>query len=93
MKPKKISDLKKTDWVALFTDFKQNVGLPYKRFLDKITKLLHINVSFKKLSHKEQKSLSNLSLGWPKFYFNLKNKKDVLYRKFIRTEDLTKREW
>ena len=42
----------------LFSDCTQDVDLSYKKFLDKIIKLLDIHAPVKKLSHKEINSLS-----------------------------------
>ena len=42
----------------MFSDCKEDVDLSYKRFLDKITKILDIQAPVNKLSHKEKKSLS-----------------------------------
>ena len=69
---------------------KQDVDLSYKKFLDKITKLRDIHAPVKKLSHKEKKSLSKPWLT--KGILQSIKQKNVLYRKFIRTKDLTKRE-
>ena len=77
-------------WDTVFSDCKQDVDLSYKRFLDKITKLLHIHAPVKKLSHKEKKRLSKPWLT--KGIFQSIKQKKALYRKFIRTKDLTKRE-
>ena len=85
-----LSDLKKIDWDSLFSDCKQDVDLSYKKFLDKITKLLDIHAPVKKLSHKDKKSLSKPWLT--KGILQSIRQKNVLYRKFIRTKDLTKRE-
>ena len=85
-----LSDLKKIDWDTVFSDCKQDVDLSYKKFLDKITKLLDIHAPVKKLSHKEKKSLSKPWLT--KGILQSIKQKNVLYRKFIRTKDLTKRE-
>ena len=85
-----LSDLKKIDWDSLFSDCKQDVDLSYKTFLDKITKLLDIHAPVKKLSHKEKKSLSKPCLT--KGILQSIKQKNVLYRKFIKTKDLTKRE-
>ena len=74
----------------MFSDCKQDVDLSYKKFLDKITKLLDIHAPVKKLSHKEKKSLSKPWLT--KGILQSIKQKNVLYRKFIRTKDLTKRE-
>ena len=74
----------------MFSDCKQDVDLSYKKFLDKITKLLDIHAPVKKLSHKEKKSLSKSWLT--KGILQSIKQKNVLYRKFIRTKDLTKRE-
>ena len=83
-----LSDLKKIDWDTLFSDFKQDVDLSYKKFLDKIAKLLDIHAPIQKLSHKEKKSLSKPWLT--KGILQSIKQKNVLYRKFIRTKDLTK---
>ena len=83
-----LSDLKKIDWDTVFSDCKQDVDLSYKKFLDKITKLLDIHAPVKKLSHKEKKSLSKPWLT--KGILQSIKQKNVLYRKFIRTKDLTK---
>ena len=56
-----LSGLKKIDWDIVFSDCKQDVDLSYKKVLDKITKLLDIHAPVKKFSHKEKKSLLNLS--------------------------------
>ena len=45
------------------------------------------NAAVKNLSHKKC-----LSKTWPKGKFQSIKEKNVLYRKFIRTKDLTKRE-
>ena len=82
--------LKKIDGGSLFSDCKQDVDLPYKTFLDKITKLLNIHAPVKKLSHKEKKSLSKPWLT--KGMYQPIKQKNVSYRKFIRTKDLAKRE-
>ena len=74
----------------MFSDCKQDLDLSYKKFLDKITKLLDIHAPVKKLSHKEKKSLSKPWLT--KGILQSIKQKNVLYRKFIRTKDLTKRE-
>ena len=74
----------------MFSDCKQDIDLSYKTFLDKITKLLDIHAPVKKLSHKEKKSLSKPWLT--KGILQSIKQKNVLYRKFIRTKDLTKRE-
>ena len=74
----------------MFSDCKQDVDLSYKKFLDKITKLLDIHAPVKKLSHKDKKSLSKPWLT--KGILQSIRQKNVLYRKFIRTKDLTKRE-
>ena len=82
---------------------KQNVDLSYKKFLDKITKLLDIHALVKKLSHKENihalvkklshKEKTSLSKPWlTKDILQSIKQKNVLYRKFIRAKDLTKRE-
>ena len=82
---------------------KQDVDLSYKKFLDKITKLLDIHALVKKLSHKENihalvkklshKEKTSLSKPWlTKGILQSIKQKNVLYRKFIRTKDLTKRE-
>ena len=74
----------------MFSDCKQDVDLSYKKFLDEITKQLDIHAPVKKLSHKEMKSLSKPWLT--KGILQSIKQKNVLYRKFIRTKDLTKRE-
>ena len=74
----------------MFSHCKQDIDLSYKKFLDKITKLLGINVPVKKLSHKEKKGLSKPWLI--KGILQSIKQKNVLYRKFIRTKDVTKRE-
>ena len=74
----------------MFSDCKQDIDLSYKKVLDKITKLLDIHAPVKKLSHKEKKSLSKPWLT--KGILQSIKQKNVLYRKFIRTKDLTKRE-
>ena len=74
----------------MFSDSKQDRDLSYKKFIDKITKLLDIHAPVKKLSHKEKKSLSKPWLT--KGILQSIKQKNVLYRKFIRTKDLTKRE-
>ena len=74
----------------MLSDCKQNADLSYKNFLDKITKLLDIHTPVKKLSHKEKKSLSKPWLT--KGILQSIKQKNVLYRKFIKTKDLTKRE-
>ena len=53
-------------------------------------KLLDIHAPVKKLSHKEKKSLSKPCLS--KGILQSIKQKNVLYRKFIKTKDLTKRE-
>ena len=84
-----LSDLNKLDWNSLLSDCKQDVDLSYKRFLDKITKLLDIHAPVKKLSHKEKK---NLFKPWlTKGTLQSIKLKNILYMKFIRTKDLTKR--
>ena len=85
-----LSDLKKVDWDTLFSDCKQDVGLSYSKFLDKIAKLLGIHAPVKKLSHEEKKSLSKPWLT--KGILQSIKQKNALYRKFVRTKDLTKRE-
>ena len=72
----------------MFSDCKQDRDLSYKKFIDKITKLLDIHAPVKKLSHKEKKSLSKPWLT--KGILQSIKQKNVLYRKFIRTKDLTK---
>ena len=74
----------------MFSDCKQDVDLSNKKFLDEITKLLDINAPVKKLSHKEKKVLSKPWLT--KDILQSIKQKNVLYRKFFRTKDLTKRE-
>ena len=74
----------------MFSDCKQDLDLSYKKFLDKITKLLDIHAPVKKLSHKEKKSLSKPWLT--KGILQSIKQKNVLYRKFIRSKDLTERE-
>ena len=74
----------------MFSHCKQDIDLSYKKFLDKITKLFGINVPVKKLSHKEKKGLSKPWLI--KGILQSIKQKNVLYRKFIRTKDVTKRE-
>ena len=74
----------------MFSDCKQDVDLSNKKFLDEITKQLDIHAPVKKLSHKEMKSLSKPWLT--KGILQSIKQKNVLYRKFIRTKDLTKRE-
>ena len=66
------------------------MDLSYKKFLDKITKLRDIHAPVKTLSHKEKKSLSKPWLA--KGILQSIKQKNVLYRKRIRTKDLTKRE-
>ena len=83
-----LSDFKKIDLDTLFSYFKQDIDLSYKKFLDKIAKLLDIRAPVKKLSHKEKKSLSKPWLT--KGILQSIKQKNVLYRKFIRTKDLTK---
>ena len=74
----------------MFSDCKQDIDLSYKKFLDKITKLLDIHATVKKLGHKEKKSLSK---PWStKGILQSIKQKNVLHQKFIRTMDLTKRE-
>ena len=51
---KNLREKPKTDRDSLFSDCKQDVDLSYKKFLDKITKLLDIHAPVKKLSHKEK---------------------------------------
>ena len=85
-----LSDQKKIDWDTVFSDCKQDVQLSYKTFLDKIIKLLDMHAPVKKLSHKEKKSISKPWLN--KGILQYIKQKNVLYRKFIRTKDLTKRE-
>ena len=77
----------------MFCDCKQDVELSYKKVLDKITKLLDIHASVKKLSHKEKKSLSKRLPWLTKGILQSIKQKNVLYRKFIRTKDVTKREF
>ena len=55
-----------------------------------MTKLLDIHAPAKKLSQREEKSLSKSWLT--KGILQSIKQKNVLYRKFIRTKDLTKRE-
>ena len=74
----------------MFSDCKQDIDLSYKKFIDKITKLLDIHAPGKKLSHKEKKSLSKPWLT--KGILQSIKQKNTLYRKFIRTKDLTKTE-
>ena len=81
---------KKIDWGTVFSDCKQDVDLSHKKFLDKITKLLDIHAPVKKLSHKEKKSLSKPWLT--KGILQSMKEKNVLYRKFNRTKNLTIRE-
>ena len=82
-----LSDLKKIDWDTVFSDCKQDVDLSYKKFLDKITKLLDIHAPVKKLSHKEKKSLSKPWLT--KGILQSIKQKNVLYRTY-RTLKFTK---
>ena len=70
----------------MFSDYKQDVDLSYKKFLDKIAKLLDIHAPVKKLSHKEKKSLSKPWLT--KGILQSINQKNVLYRKFIMNQGL-----
>ena len=84
-----LSDLKKIGTLCFPTLSKTQI-YHTKRFLDKITKLLDIHVPAKKLSHREEKSLSKSWLI--KGILQSIKQKNVLYRKFIRTKDLTKRE-
>ena len=87
---KALSDLKEIDWDTVFSDCKQDVYLSCKTFLDIITKLLDIHAPVKKLSHKEKKTLSK---PWfTKGILQSIKQKNMLYRKFLRTKDLTKRE-
>ena len=74
----------------MFSDCKQDVDLSNKKFLDEITKQLDIHAPVKKLSHKEMKSLSKPWLT--KGIFQSIKQKNLLYRKFIRSKDLTERE-
>ena len=74
----------------MFSDCKQHVDLSYKHFLQKVTKLLDIHATVKKLSHKEKKSLPKpwLTKG---ILHSIKHK-NALYRNFLKTKDLTKTE-
>ena len=66
------------------------MDLSYKHFLQKVTKLLDIHATVKKLSHKEKKSLPKpwLTKG---ILHSIKHK-NALYRNFLKTKDLTKTE-
>ena len=74
----------------MFSDCKQDVDLSYKKFLDKITKLLDIHAPVKKLSHKEKKSLPKPWLT--KGILQSIKQKNVFHRKFLRNKNLNKRE-
>ena len=73
----------------MFSDCKQDVDLSYKKFINKITKLFDIHAPVKKLSHKKKKSLPKPWLT--KGILQSIKQKNMLYRKFIRTKDFTKR--
>ena len=60
------------------------MDLSYKKFLDKITKIIYLHAPVKTLCHKEK----SLSKPWLiKSILQSIKQKNALYRKFIRTKD------
>ena len=84
-------DLEKVNWDNILNVSEGNVDKSFQNFSDKITDILDKHVPITKLSLKEMKSSNKPWLT--KGILKSINKKNAIYRKFIRTKNLHSKEF